>query len=85
MLGQIIDYSLIRDNVTELASFSSSLNKLVTEMKKRVDGLNSQIHVTRNLEKLYEIDMFGKTGNSEEPVAYQDSENDIGNTELGQD
>ena len=85
MLGQIIDYSLIRDNVTELASFSSSLHNLVTEMKKRVDGLNSQMHITRNMEKLYEIDMFGITAISEKTEAFQETENDTGNTDLGQD
>jgi hypothetical protein len=82
MLGQIIDYSLIRDNINELAGFSSSLNKLVTEMKKRVDGINRDLHITQNMERLYELDMFGITRIKEKTDAHQDSENETGNTEL---
>jgi hypothetical protein len=49
-IGQVIEYAMIHEKITELSSFSTRLNELVAEMKECSEEIEDQLEITKDIE-----------------------------------
>lgn len=49
-IGQVIEYAMIHEKITELSSFSTRLNELVEEMKEKSEEIEDQLEITKDIE-----------------------------------
>ncbi len=52
-IGQVIEYALIHENITQLNSMSESLTKLVADINECSEDIMEKLEITRDIEAEY--------------------------------
>ena len=60
-LGQVIEYSIIQNNIQEIARLSELLNTTLSDMKVQADSLRERILESQDIEKEHKQEVFTET------------------------
>ena len=60
-LGQVIEYSIIQNNIREIDRLSEILNSTLSDMKVQADSLRERILESQDIEKEHKQEVFTET------------------------